>query len=302
MLSALGEPAPLAEFPLATRIPFSPTRIFAVAAGCALAACLIIAFAWVRSTPRWEIVPLAGIPKVGAGDVTKGTNIHVGDRVQTDSQSKARLTYGKLAILEVEPNTSLRITQSQKSGYRLFLERGKLKAVIFAPPNLFFVDTPSAVAIDLGCTYTVELDEQGSSIVHVTHGLVSVQAHGGVSMVPGGAVCTVRKNAAPGTPYFCDANPSLIHALQDFDGTSSSQDLEAIFANARQKDVLSLWHLIAKTNGTDRAQVVDHVAALVAPPSNISREELLRANRLILNLWWKSIREEAFQPQAPLPN
>ena len=36
-----------------------------------------------------------------------------------------------------------------------------MSARIWAPPRLFYVNTPSAVAEDLGCAYTLEVDDLG---------------------------------------------------------------------------------------------------------------------------------------------
>jgi hypothetical protein len=56
----------------------------------------------------------------------------------------------------------------------LSLERGALHARIAAPPRLFIVDTPSAMAVDLGCEYKLDVDAAGNSRLHVTSGFVAL--------------------------------------------------------------------------------------------------------------------------------
>ena len=81
----------------------------------------------------------------------------------------------------------MRLLETQPTEHRLELARGKMSARIWAPPRLFFVDTPSAVAADLGCAYTLEVDDQGASLLQVTSGWVALELKDRESMVPAGA-------------------------------------------------------------------------------------------------------------------
>ena len=74
------------------------------------------------------------------------------------------------------------------------LAQGTIHARIWAPPKFFFVNTPSAVAIDLGCAYTLQVDEDGAGLVQVTHGWVGFEHERAGSFIP--AACGVRH--APG--------------------------------------------------------------------------------------------------------
>jgi hypothetical protein len=75
------------------------------------------------------------------------------------------------------------------------------------------VNTPSGVAEDLGCAYTLEVDDAGNSLLHVTAGWVSMQLNGRESAVPAGAACATRTGFGPGTPYFEDASETFRKAL-----------------------------------------------------------------------------------------
>ena len=65
--------------------------------------------------------------------------------------------------------------------------RGTIHARIWAPPRFFFVNTPSAVAIDLGCEYTLQVDDAGAGLMRVTPGWVGFESDGRESFVPEGA-------------------------------------------------------------------------------------------------------------------
>ena len=92
-----------------------------------------------------------------------------------------------------------------------------MSARIWAPPRLFFVDTPSAVAADLGCAYTLEVDENGGSLLRVTSGWVALQLKDRESIVPAGAACETQPGIGPGTPYFEDAPTVFREALRKID-------------------------------------------------------------------------------------
>jgi hypothetical protein len=181
------------------------------------------------------------------------------------------------------------------------LERGKLHAVIWARPKLFFVDTPSAVTVDLGCAYSLEVDGEGNTVVHVSHGLVSIESHGRESYILAGAVCVAHKGLGPGTPYYTDASPALIQALDDFDVRSRAEALATVLTEARQKDALTLWHLIPKTTGTQRVAIIDRMAAFVPLPPGVTREGVLNGDSTMLGLWWNAVRTQPVPLSGPPP-
>ena len=133
-----------------------------------------------------------------------------------------------------------------------------MSARIWAPPRLFFVDTPSAVAADMGCAYTLDVDDSGGSLLRVTSGWVALQLRDRESIVPAGAACQTRSGIGPGTPYFEDADADFRRALTELDfGTDAAAKdsrFNVLLQKARVKDTLTLWHLIARLDGDDRRQ------------------------------------------------
>ena len=59
----------------------------------------------------------------------------------------------------------VRLIAARDGDHQLALDRGTLHASINAPPGQFVVSTPSATATDLGCAYTLHVDEAGSTTV-----------------------------------------------------------------------------------------------------------------------------------------
>jgi hypothetical protein len=188
----------------------------------------------------------------------------------------------------------MQLVAARATEHRLALARGKMKAYIWAPPKLFYVNTPSATAIDLGCQYTLEMDERGEGVLRVTTGWVAFEWRGVESFVPAGAACVTRPELGPGTPYFDDAAPMLQTALAQFDSapndvTTRATALEAVLAQTRTRDALTLWHLLTRTQGEARGRVYDRFAQLIPPPPSVTRAGVLNNDRTMIDAWWDQL-------------
>jgi hypothetical protein len=163
-----------------------------------------------------------------------------------------------------------------------------MSARIWAPPRLFFVDTPSAVAADLGCAYTLEVTKDGASLLHVTSGWVALQLKDRESMVPAGAACQTRPGVGPGTPYFEDASEEFRNALVKFDFEHDSigpSQLHVLLNAARPRDSLTVWHLLFRTSEAERGEVYDRLAQLAPPPNGVTREGILKLDKQMMETW-----------------
>ena len=119
---------------------------------------------WCRSrcccgSADWSVSSLAGAPAVDGRAVTSRARMSRGDWLVTDNGSRARVAVGGIGTVEVEPNTRLQLVANDRV-HRMALERGTIHARIWAPPKLFVVNTEAATAIDLGCAYTLQMDER----------------------------------------------------------------------------------------------------------------------------------------------
>jgi hypothetical protein len=179
---------------------------------------------------------------------------------------------------------------TELTDHRLALEHGSLRVNIWAPPRLFYVETPSATAIDLGCTYTLSVDPQGAGLLHVTTGWVALNAGGRDSFVPAGALCATRPGIGPGTPCREDAAPALRAALARLDfepeePAARARSLDIVLGEARASDALTLWHLLSRLVGEERERVYERLARLAPPPAALSREDVLRGDRRAIDSW-----------------
>lgn len=293
LLRPLRGERPAPELPADLR----PTRSWTfgwrqLAAAAAVVVAVGAAWTWSRIPGEgWTLEYLEGLSWAEARVVRSG-RVGVGEWIDTRT-NRVRLAVGEIGEVELEPATRVQLVDGGQTAHRLSLTRGVMHALIWAPPGQFVVDTPSATAVDLGCRYTLEVREDGSGVLRVEAGWVGLE-HGGVrSLVPADAVAPTRASRGPGTPYFADAPASVVEGLVlvDFDASAEGRrrGLEAVLVGARPRDALSLWHLLARTTGDDRARVHDRLAALVPPPAGVTREGILRGDRAMLDAWWNEL-------------
>ena len=269
-------------------------RYVAVAAVLLVVASLGVWWFWERGSDgsnkgSWQVQALGGAPRIGNKRISEAGRLGKGEWLETDGNSRAQIEVGTIGTVDIDENTRVRLLETEPTEHRLELARGKMSAMIWAPPRLFFVDTPSAVAADLGCAYTLEVDDHGVGKLRVTSGWVALELKDRESIVPAGAACETRPEVGPGTPYFEDASPAFRAALSrmDFqDDPAVTKDALTLMLNeARPRDTLTLWHLLARVNETDRARVYEVIAKYVPPPEGVTREGVLRLDWGMLQLW-----------------
>lgn len=288
-----GEPAPL---DLATVRRFRPRpRWPRVVARLAVAASLIAAasFVLLRLEPgSWRVTRLAGVPRVGGEPVETTGRLRVGGWLETDGASRAKVLVGSIGQVDLEPSTRVRLLKTGRDEKRIELERGTIRALISAPPRLFQVATRGAVAVDLGCAYTLTVDGSGRGMLRVEFGWVSLEddGPGRESYVPAGAACRVGPDG-PGTPFFQDASRAFQEALVAVDagGPGRGPALERLIAEARGRDALSLLALLSRSEGEERGRLYHGLARLSPPPPGVTREAVLGGSRGAIDVWWRAL-------------
>lgn len=261
-------------------------------------AAILLAILFVRPSlhqrASYQVISLDGAPRIGDASLETSGRLRVGQWLETDASSRARIRVGDIGQVEVEPNTRIGLTLVRPSEHRLSLERGIMRARIWAPPGQFYVTTPSAVAADLGCAFRLEVDNVGAGVLAVTTGWVAFEWNGREAFVPAGARCETRPGIGPGTPYQADASPRFRAALSRLDFEAAGKDsrreaLNAVLAEAREKDALTLWHLLYRDDEDLRIRIYDRLASLVPPPEGVTRAGILNRNQGMLDAWWDAL-------------
>ncbi len=227
----------------------------------------------------WKLV-IQGLPTVA---------VRKGQLIETPRGVQATLESNDVGEVNIESGARIRIANSAKSEQRFSLERGTIHAFIWAPPTQFVVDTPAARAVDLGCQYTLNVAPDGAGLLTVTMGWVAFESHGLESFIPAGAQCRIYKSSGAGTPYFTNASATFIESLQHFDQTGDPTSLDAIIAQARTEDALTLWHLLPRTQGSTRAKLFTAFAAKVRLPPDATQAAIIRGDQSALDSAWNAL-------------
>lgn len=236
----------------------------------------------------WPVETIAG--------TQSAAKLAVGEYLETDASSRVRIDVANIGNVEIAPNSRVKLVGTNDKQHRLSLERGRLHAKIAAPPRLFIVDTPSAVAVDLGCEYTLEVDTAGNSKLNVIGGFVALERGGRESIVPAGASCLTKKGRGLGTPFSAEATPEFERALYrfDFEG-GGSRAVKDIVRQADLYDIVTLWHLLSRVSATDRPAVYDTLARFVPPPSGVNRDAILALDKPTLERWRQAVETVWFE-------
>jgi len=265
-----------------------PYPALVAAAALLLAAAALWRFAAAPAVPAaWQIASVEGSALLGTRAAAPAMPLRPGETLRTTADARLELEDDALGRIELGPDSEMRAT----AGSRVALDRGRLRAFIWAPPRQFVLDTPSARAVDLGCQYTMEVTPSGDGLLTVTFGWVAFDFHGRESFIPAGARCTTRRGSGPGIPVFDDAPAALQDSLARFERGDAAA-LPAILAAARPRDSLTLWHLLTRVPPPARAAVYDRFAALVPLPVAAARDRVLRADPAAIDECWNALQLE----------
>ena len=232
-------------------------------------------------------------PPVAGWNVTidnRQSTLAVGNWLETKQDERATFNVANIGQVTVEPNTRLRLLDTRAGEHRLALARGTLRATIWAPPNQFFVETPSTLAVDLGCAYTLTVDDEGAGLVNVLVGWVGFKWRDRESFIPAGSSCPTRPRVGPGTPYNDRVSGAYREALATIDFAPGSPDvsraLALVLAESAERDEVTLWHLLSRVPRQDRDRVFDRLATFAPPPPGVTREGIRDGNKQMQDAWW----------------
>ena len=269
-------------------------RTFAAAASLLLAILSAVWFVAPMQHATWQVSALAGTPTIRSRQVQNDSPLPVGEWLETDTTARARIDITDVGRIEVEPGSRVELLSARAGNHRMRLVRGTVHALIWAPAGQFFVETPSSTAVDLGCAYTLRVDEHGNGLIEVTSGWVGFEWHGRESLIPSGSMCATRPGLGPGTPCYADVAESFRTSLASLDFAELSPEertatLTHVLEQSREKDVVTLWHLLSRLKAGERDRVFDRLATFVPPPQGVTRAGIREGEREMLERWWDQL-------------
>jgi hypothetical protein len=257
----------------------SPRRFFLAAAAVIAVALGAWWFAAGRaSTSGYAVRGLAGTSAIDVGDEVAFAN-------------DGAVDLGELGEVRVAAGSRLGVLERGDELHRLFLERGRISASIFAKPRLFQIGTPAGLSIDLGCEYDLAVDDAGMTTLSVRTGRVAFESEGRKVLVPRGATCRAVPGRGPDTPIFEDAEPDFVAALRavEFAAVPDEAAVARVCELTRREDSLSLFHLLDAPSRTLRARAFERLSELYPRPTDVTSDGVLAGDESMRASWREDI-------------
>ncbi len=267
-------------------------RVFArvvLAAGVVLA-CAVIWRVFAREGARAGGYAVQGHPRTAW--------IGEGEWMETGAAS-ALLEIADLGTVDVGEHARLLVERSGRELHRLFLERGRISAVISADPEVFQVETPAGLSIDLGCFYELDVAADGSTSILVRTGAVSFDGNGRRVIVPSDAMARATREWGPSSPVYRDSSDELLARVErvEFAAEPALAEVQAVLAELTS---LTLWHLLQARSLVVREQAYERLVEEAGAPAGIDRAKVLAGDRAEREVWLADLAwyEERFRTRG----
>ena len=207
-----------------------------------------------------------GAVSCGGASVARGV-LPVGGVLDTGSAT-AQLAIADIGSAELSARTRVRLS-STRAGERhvLHLERGKMHAKVDAPPRIFAVTTPSTSVVDLGCEYTIDIDDRGAGSIVVQSGMVELASDkDAIVVAPAGTEARLLAGRKPSLPVVDTTSAELRAAVSAYEQSGTIDD---VLARATEADAITIVNL-AVLRADARPRVLARLAELVPPPAGVT--------------------------------
>jgi hypothetical protein len=209
----------------------------------------------------------------GGGLAARGV-LPVGETLDTGAH-RAQLAIASIGTAELFEGTRVRLDRTEPARHQLHLERGRMHARVIAPPRIFAITTPSTNVVDLGCEYTVEIDEAGRGSIIVQSGKVELEGAAGVVVAPAGTTTRLLAGRRASLPLAETASAELRAAVVALEAGATGA-IERVVAAVGDEDAITLTALVDLAPPERRPELLARLAELVAPPEGVSIEGAAR--------------------------
>lgn len=203
----------------------------------------------------------------GGASIDEGV-LHVGGVLDTGT-SNVTLEIADIGSAELSAGTRVRLSRTGAQRHELHLERGRMHAKVDAPPRIFAVTTPSTSVVDLGCEYTIDIDDKGAGTIVVQTGMVELASdEDAIVVAPAGTGARLFAGRKPSLPVASTASAEMRTAVADYEQRGA---IEGVLASSTETDAITIVNL-AVLRADLRPRVLARLAELVPPPAGVTIE------------------------------
>ena len=253
---------------------------------------VILAFIVFDHSPSafWSVEKVSGYPMIESHVLIDQGILKIGEKLFTDSESRARLKVGLVGEIEIEPKSEIQIIETKTSEYRLILSKGQIAARTWVAPKLFSVKTSSSVVTDLGSKYDLSVDEQASTLIQVKSGWVLMEYKNRRILLCAETTCISDSSKGLGVPVSNEASSTFKESLYKLDFENSSKnELAILLSEAKKKDLITLFHLLKHLDNESRGMIYDRISLLFKMPQRITREGIVHGDKDMMGRLWTEL-------------
>jgi hypothetical protein len=275
-----------------TLAQFDSRWLFILSVILTIASAIILAVIIFDNTPDTfrTVEKISGYPIIGSQILIDEGKLRVGEKLITDSESRARLKLESIGEIDIEPKTEIQFIETKTFEQRLILAKGQIAARTWIKPKTFSIETPSAIITDLGCEYNLVVNDRASTSLYVESGWVQMQYKNTKALLCAGTMCISDSLTGVGTPFFKDATKLFKESLYKLDISSNNKsELVKVLSESRPNDLISLFNLLKRLDRESRRKIFDRISSLFKIPKGITREGIMNGNDDMMGRLWTGL-------------
>ena len=245
-----------------------------------------------KNNSPWKIKTAEGRILINGKDNSSGT-ISEGESLLSGDNSKAEILIPRLGSIVVYQNSIIVLKKAKDGDNRIRLEKGSIKIKNISEEPDFAVDLKNNSIIDQGGEYTVSVDEFENVNISVNFGFTEINNNNESYFLNEKYVCDIMNGNKPGIPYRSDAPDTLIQEIKKLDyNNGGNNSIDNIISMAQKSDMLTLLAIIPRASQIKREVLFQTITNHFPPPENVTRMDILKADKKMLQIWWEAIKEQ----------
>jgi len=283
-----------ADVSKATHSPFriNWSRIILILLPFVLLATAYLVYDLQKNNSPWKIKSSEGRILINGKENNIGP-ISEGESLLSSDSSKTEILIPRIGSIIVYQNSIIILKKAKDGDNRITLEKGLVKIKNVSQEPDFAVDLKNGSVIDRGGEFTVYVDEFENAKISVDLNFTEILKDNESYFLSEKYSCDIINGNKPGTPYRLDAPDTLIKEIKKFDyNNGGDYSINNIIATAQKQDMLTLLAIIPQVSQARRETLFQTITNHFPPPENVTRMDILKADKKMLQIWWEEIRKQ----------